>query len=219
MGNDVGNGGSWLRSKGGGGRLSVALGEFVLLRINEPSEGENIPRGGYRGLKATCAHGCGVVPVPIPKGVVPVGGIGQSPFGVYPEGPDVPLGLPVGTVLTLSPGLFEGGVRRFPTLTFETEDCWFVLIAENERYFCDSCGGGSSKFGRFDAACRRAVKLEGAFPKSSCEPIPGCWTAADAMGKVYPRPWSDGGRKTSLSADGGVGSVVAGRWGFAPGQN
>ena len=82
MGKDVGNGGSWFRSKGGGGRESVALGEFVLFRINEPSEGENIPRGGNRELNGTWAHGCGVVPVPIPKGVVPVAGIGQSPFGV-----------------------------------------------------------------------------------------------------------------------------------------
>ena len=131
----------------------------------------------------------------------------------------MPLGLVVGTELRLSPGLFEGGVSRFPTLTFEAEGCWVVFIAENERYFWVSCGGGSSKFGRFDAACRRAIRLEGAFPKSSCDAIPGCWTAADAIGKAYPRPWSDGGRKTSLSADGGVGRVVAGRWGFAPGQN
>lgn len=61
--------------------------------------------------------------------------------------------------------LFEGGVSRFPTLTAEVACCG-GLEAGYEEYFealfvvnCDKGGGGSSKAGRFEAACRRAVKL------------------------------------------------------------
>ena len=48
---DVENGGSWLKSYGGGGKPSVAVGEFELFRIREPTDGENMPRGGNGGFR------------------------------------------------------------------------------------------------------------------------------------------------------------------------
>ena len=109
--------------------------------------------------------------------------------------------------LRLSPGIFEGGVKRLPTLTFAGDGC-VVLIVENGRYFCGNCGGGNSKFGRFEAADLRAVKLAGAPIGSKFEAIPGCCTAAEAILKA-PREWP-GGLKTSVSAEGGVGRVFDG---------
>lgn len=75
--------------------------------------------------------------------------------------------------LRLSPVTFDGGVSRFPTLTLAGDGC-VALMVENGGYFCDRCGGGSSKVGRFEAADRRAVKLEGAPNGSMLETIPGC---------------------------------------------
>lgn len=56
-----GNGGKELISYGGGGNPSVAVGELVLLRTRELSDGEKSPRGGKSGLllplKELCCHG------------------------------------------------------------------------------------------------------------------------------------------------------------------
>lgn len=78
--------------------------------------------------------------------------------------------------LRLSPGIFDGGVNKLPTLT---DDCdgWGlmeeVLICVYGRYFCASCcGGGSSKLGKFVAAGRRAVRLEPAPGGSILDAIP-----------------------------------------------
>lgn len=86
---------------------------------------------------------------------------------------------PVG--LRLSPGIFEGGVRRLPTLTVAGVDC-VVFMLENGRNLCESCGGGgNSKLGRFEAADLRAVKLDDEPCGSKFEAIPGCCTAAEAI--------------------------------------
>ena len=58
----------------------MAVGELEVVRMREPREGENMPRGGNKGFNGPCPHGCGVVPSP--NGVVPVAGGGQNPFGV-----------------------------------------------------------------------------------------------------------------------------------------
>lgn len=61
--------------------------------------------------------------------------------------------------LSESPGIFDGGVRRFPTLTIDGVDCVVgrVVYVMN---FCEIAGGGgSSKLGRCDAADLRAVRL------------------------------------------------------------
>ena len=80
---DVGRGGSWLMSyfmsNGGGGKPSVAEGEFELPRPRDAASvfginGENIPRPWFNEF----AHGCGVFPLPIPIGVKPVGSGGQA---------------------------------------------------------------------------------------------------------------------------------------------
>ena len=80
---DVGRGGSWLMSyftsNGGGGMASFADGEFELPRARDAasvfdSEGENSPRVWFNGF----VHGCGVLPLPIPIGVRPVGSGGQE---------------------------------------------------------------------------------------------------------------------------------------------
>ena len=59
--------------------------------------------------------------------------------------------------LSTSPGMFDGGVSRFPTLLF----AWFVGIGceTYEGKLGNLEGGGNSKLGRFDVADRRAVKL------------------------------------------------------------
>jgi hypothetical protein len=50
IGKEVEKGGSGFISKGGGGNPSLVLGEFVLCRIIELIDGENIPLGGKRGF-------------------------------------------------------------------------------------------------------------------------------------------------------------------------
>lgn len=60
-----------------------------------------------------------------------------------------------------------GGVRRLPTLVTLAGGGfgWLALMFVNGWYFwcrCDSCGGGSSKLGRFEAFGLLAVKLGGA---------------------------------------------------------
>jgi hypothetical protein len=72
--------------------------------------------------------------------------------------------------------LVVGGVSRFPALMGVG---WVALMAAKGgklRCICDSSGGGSWKFGRLEAADRRAVKLVG----SGTEPIAadGAKTAA-----------------------------------------
>lgn len=47
---EVGKGGSWLKSYGGGGKPSDTVGEFELFRTSEPSDGENKPREGKSGF-------------------------------------------------------------------------------------------------------------------------------------------------------------------------
>lgn len=39
-----------MKSYGGGGKPSVAVGEFELLRMSDPKDGENMPRGGNGGF-------------------------------------------------------------------------------------------------------------------------------------------------------------------------
>ena len=72
--------------------------------------------------------------------------------------------------------------------------------------FPDSGGGGSSKFGRFEAALRRAVKLDGAAIGSIFELMPGCCMMVVmlcCLGRLD-------GLYGSLSRLGGVGSVWMG---------
>jgi hypothetical protein len=83
--------------------------------------------------------------------------------------------------LRLSPGIFDGGVKRLPTLTIAGVDC-VVFMLEKGKNLWESCGGGgNSKLGRFEAADLRAVKLEGIPCGSRFEAIPGCCTAAEAI--------------------------------------
>lgn len=76
----------------------------------------------------------------------------------------------------LSAAEFEGGVSRFPTLT--------AAVVGREGpvrggYLCCGIGlncarcvgGGSSKLGRFEAACRRWVRLAGG-PFSASRDVP-----------------------------------------------
>jgi hypothetical protein len=65
----------------------------------------------------------------------------------------------------LSEDPFEGGVRRLPTLTADGA-CWGALLVGKEENLCVpwpvKCvkgGGGNSKLGRLEAACRLAVRL------------------------------------------------------------
>jgi hypothetical protein len=89
------------------------------------------------------------------------------------------------TELTLSGAEFEGGVKRFPTLTEAELDCmpfrfgswWNRWLLVNWRFD----GGGSSKLGRLAVACRLAVRLEGAFRASRDVGIPIDGTATVAM--------------------------------------
>lgn len=82
------------------------------------------------------------------------------------------------------------------------------LRAEKEWNFCDSCcGGGSSKLGKFEAADRRAVKLELAPDGSRFEAMPEWCTTAVSNRPSRLRP---GGLNTSVSAVGGVGRVFEG---------
>ena len=82
-------------------------------------------------------------------------------------------------------------------------------MVENGGYLCESCGGGSSNVGRFEAADLRAVKLGGAPNGSMLETIPGCWTAAAARLNDRWRGWP-GGVQTSVSVVGGVVRVLLG---------
>lgn len=83
--------------------------------------------------------------------------------------------------LRLSPGIFDGGVKRLPTLTIAGVDC-VVFMLEKGKNLWESCGGGgNSKLGRFEAADLRAVKLEDIPCGSRFEAIPGCCTAAEAI--------------------------------------
>lgn len=100
-----------------------------------------------------------------------------------------------------------------------------VLMLPKGRYFCvNCCGGGNSKFGRFEAADRRAVRLDPTPDGSRFEVIPECCTGAfDVL--YWPSRFCPGGLKTSVSAVGGVGRVdeggmePAGVDAVAPGQN
>ena len=146
-----GNGGSWLRSNwGGAGSPSTAVGELELWRAIEFNEGEKSPRGGNNGVPDPCGQGWGVVPVPvlIGKGVVPVPVVDQKLLGVYGGNPVAEvdeIGLMLEEMgLSVSPGMFDGGVNRFPKLT-AAGGSW-VLRAEVPipagpgwaRYFCGS---------------------------------------------------------------------------------
>ena len=46
--------------------------------------------------------------------------------------------------LKLSPGMFEGGVRRFPTFAIADEECAVGNVLEYVMYFCEIAGGGGS---------------------------------------------------------------------------
>ena len=84
--------------------------------------------------------------------------------------------VPVGSTeeaALLSDAEFDGGVRRLPRLT-AAEPVWWMC--ESGGYLCAvaNCkllGGGSSKLGRFEAACLRAVRLDGALRASIDVPI------------------------------------------------
>jgi hypothetical protein len=159
------------------------VGEFVLCRT-KPVDGENMDRGGNKPLPPA-PHGCGVSPVWNPGGVLKNGAYGSTgatlPFGVAPEALTVDEAL-------LSDVEFDGGVRRFPTLTAAVVGS---MVPVKEGYLCcigANCvrllGGGSSKLGRFDAACLRCVRLEGAlsaFSASRDDPIGATRTEARAM--------------------------------------
>ena len=137
--------------------------------------------------------------------------------------------LPVEMGLRLSPGICDGGVKRFERLlTFtEADEGWLLMLLEDEYAgYLDGrvCGGGSSKIGRLLAAGRRAVRLNPAPPDvSTLELIPDGWRAPFTPGKGLSRLWL-GGLKTSDSVVGGVGSVLEGGPptppldAFAPGQ-
>jgi hypothetical protein len=99
--------------------------------------------------------------------------LGVVPVGMPDEGP-----LP-------SEAEFEGGVNNCPTLT-SAGPAWEVLIPERGGNFWVETGvnwrlvgGGSSNTGRFEAACLRWVKLDGALSASSADPI-GRGIATDA---------------------------------------
>ena len=85
--------------------------------------------------------------------------------------------------------------------------------------FPDSGGGGSSKLGRFEAALRRAVKLDGAAIGSIFELMPGCCMMVVML---YCCRGRANGLYGSLSRLGGVGSVCMGGFGkdeeAGPGQ-
>ncbi len=78
--------------------------------------------------------------------------------------------------------MLDGGVSRFPTLTIAGVDC--VVEMFELLYVMNFCeiegGGGSSKFGRFDAADLRAVRLWLAPAGSIVEAIEGWWRTAAA---------------------------------------
>lgn len=138
--------------------------------------------------------------------------------------------LPAEMGLRLSPGICDGGVKRFERLlTFtEANGGWLLMLVDDayDEYRDGSvCGGGSSKLGRLLAAGRRAVRLNPAPPvPSAFELIPDAWRAPFAPGKELSRLWL-GGLKISDSVVGGVGSVLEGGPppappldAFAPGQ-
>lgn len=73
--------------------------------------------------------------------------------------------------LRLSPGICDGGVKRFERLlTFtEADEGWLLMLEDEYGGYLDGrvCGGGSSKIGRLLAAGRRAVRLKPAPPGAS----------------------------------------------------
>ena len=78
---------------------------------------------------------------------------------------------PLAWLVMLSPGSVFGGVRRLPTLVMLPADgAEDVLYVGYLCCMCDS-GGGSSTFGKLDAADLRAVKLGGAPRESDPECI------------------------------------------------
>ena len=92
--------------------------------------------------------------------------------------------------------------------------------------FCEiEGGGGSSKFGRCDAADLRAVRLWDPPAGSIVEAIEGCCCTAAAARLNSLRLVCPGGLNTSDSVVGGVGRVCDGGKGreeadaVAPGQN
>lgn len=58
-----------------------------------------------------------------------------------------------------SPGMLEGGVSRFPTLTMAGVDCVAGTFPSCRNFCAIFDGGGSSKLGRFEAADLRAMRL------------------------------------------------------------
>lgn len=84
-------------------------------------------------------------------------------------------------------------------------------------------GGGNSKLGRFEVADRRAIKLDPTPDGSRFDAIPEC-CAPPVAGLYWPSRPRPGGLNTSVSAVGGVGSVLdggiepAGEDAVAPGQ-
>ena len=110
-----------------------------------------------------------------------------------------------------SPGKFEGGVKRLPTLT--GEGC-VGLIAPIPGNFCRS-GGGSWKFGRFEAADLLDEKLAGCGPNDSeveviCGGSKASVVATVPFGSCW---WPANGRNTSDSDVGGVGRLLRGGYG------
>ena len=114
--------------------------------------------------------------------------------------------------LWLSPGICDGGVKRFERLlTFAEAVGGWLLMVEYGRYLEGSvCGGGNSKLGKLLAAGLRAVRLDPAPPGGSAvELIPDGGSAPLATVKGLSRLWLSG-LNTSDSVVGGVGSVFEG---------
>ena len=111
----TGNGGSCDTSNGGGGSPSFRSGELeLLLGIWLEREGENMPRARL------LVHPLGVTPLPIPKGVRPVGGGGSAQACILYDGSPCDVAFAALTIedrgLSWSAGTVLGGVKRLPPL-------------------------------------------------------------------------------------------------------